>query len=122
MCHLGAFRVWEKGRRLFRSEGLSLDLEEMADGLEGEILEIGIRPEDVRVGSEAEQGMQVQVDLVSNAGSHQYVHCRLGQIVFTVHISKDMRLRPGDLVPLIIPQSKLHLFHRGRRVPRSGKR
>jgi sn-glycerol 3-phosphate transport system ATP-binding protein len=113
--------VREKGRRLFRSEGLSPDPGEMADGLEGEILEVGIRPEDVSVGSEAEQGIQMQVDLVSNVGSHQYVHCRLGQIVVTNSISKDMRLRPGDLVPLMIPHSKLHLFHRGRRVPRSGK-
>jgi ABC-type sugar transport system ATPase subunit len=113
--------VREMGRRLFRSEGLSLDPGEIAGDLEGEILEVGIRPEDVGVGSEADEGIQVHVDLVSNVGSHQYVHCRMGKSDVTVRISKDMRLGPGDVVPLVIPPSKLHIFHRGRRVPRSAK-
>jgi sn-glycerol 3-phosphate transport system ATP-binding protein len=111
--------VREKGERLFRSEGLSLDPGEIGSDLEGEVLEVGVRAEDVRVESEGESVIQVKVDLVSNMGSHQVVHCRLGKTGLTIRIPKDMRLATGDLVPLVIPPSKLHIFHRGRRVQRS---
>ena len=107
----------EKGQQLFRSEGLSLVPGEMGSDLEGEVLEVGVEPEDVSVGTEGEPVIQVKVDLVSNMGSHQVVHCRLGKTGLTIRIPKDMRLAPGDHVPLVIPSSKLHIFHRGRRVP-----
>jgi len=114
--------VLEKGRHWFRSEGLSLDLGEMVGNREGEVLQVGIRPEDVRVGREGDPGeIRAQVDLMSNVGSHQYAHCRLGKTDFTVRVLKDVRLGPGDIVPLVIPPSKLHIFQRGRRVVRSGE-
>jgi ABC-type sugar transport system ATPase subunit len=114
--------VRENSQRLFRSEDLSLDPGEIGPDLEGEVLEVGVRPEDVRLGPEGDQGIRAHVELVSNVGSHQYVHCRLGKSGLTVRISKDTRLGPGDVVPLVIPPSKLHIFHRGRRVRQSMKK
>jgi ABC-type sugar transport system ATPase subunit len=114
--------VREKGQRLFRSEGLSLDPGEIGPDLEGEVLEVGVRPEDVRVGREGDQGIRAHVELVSNVGSHQYVHCRLGKSGLTVRISKDTRLDPGDIIPLVILPAKLHIFHGGRRVEQSFKK
>jgi ABC-type sugar transport system ATPase subunit len=113
--------VREKGRQWFRSEGFSLDPGEIRSDLEGETLQVGIRPEDISVGSEADHSIRVHVELVSNVGSHQYLHCRFGKSDVTVRISKDMRLGPGDVVPLVIPPSKLHIFHGERRVPRTVK-
>ncbi len=81
-------------------------------------LELGIRPEHIRLAAGAAGGLPVTVRKVDDLGREQIVHARLG--------SRDLAiiLREGEAVPdnpvALFDTDYLHLYADGVRVPRPG--
>src|SRR5262249_33574972 len=70
---------------------------------------LGLRPEDLRVGS---GGFECAVELVSPLGSEQFVNVRAGDVELIVRLDKDMTVVPGDRVVLNTDPRRLHVFDR----------
>jgi multiple sugar transport system ATP-binding protein len=70
---------------------------------------LGLRPEDLRVGS---GGFECAVELVSPLGSEQFVNVRAGDVELVVRFDKDMTVAPGDRVALTTDPRRLHVFDR----------
>jgi multiple sugar transport system ATP-binding protein len=70
---------------------------------------LGLRPEDLRVGS---GGFECAVDLVSPLGSEQFVNVRTGDVELIVRLDKDMTVAPGDRLALNTDARRLHVFDR----------
>ena len=77
------------------------------DGQNGRTVMLGLRPEDVRVGNGALDGV---VELVSPLGSEQYANVRIAGLDLVVRIDKDMAIAPGDHLRLGVEPRRLHLF------------
>jgi multiple sugar transport system ATP-binding protein len=104
------------GRPHFQGPGFSLDIGRPQLKLgEGEV-ELGIRPEDIRIGQGGTTALQAEVEMISNIGSEKYIHARLGQGSITVRAPKEAAFQPGQVMPLTIDTDRLHIFHEGRRI------
>jgi multiple sugar transport system ATP-binding protein len=68
---------------------------------------LGLRPEDLRVGS---GGLEGAVELISPLGSEQFVNVRVGDVELIVRLDKDMTVAPGDRLALTIDPRRLHVF------------
>ncbi len=68
---------------------------------------MGIRPEDVRVGTGA---AQFDVTLVEELGAHRLLHGALAGQPFTAHVLKDVAITPGTHA-VDLPAGALTLFH-----------
>ena len=104
------------GRLTFRGPGFSLDLEGLQLSLEEGDVEIGIRPEDVRIGTGGCMAVEAKVDMLSNVGSEKYIHARLGEVGLTVRIPKDAVFQAGEAVPFTIETDRVHIFEAGQRI------
>jgi ABC-type sugar transport system ATPase subunit len=82
---------------------------------EGEI-EVGIRPEDMKIGEGHPGLIEAKVEMISNVGSENYIHARLGQENLMVRAPKEINIQPGDVIPLTIQPRQLHIFYKGRRI------
>lgn len=110
-------KVARLGSRLqFRGKDFSLDLSGLPSSLDGSTVDLGIRPEDIKIIEGSPDALWGKVEMVSNLGSEKYVHVRLGTDSLTVHASKEDLLRPGETIPLDIDPCRLHIFHEGRRI------
>src|SRR5204862_2323588 len=58
---------------------------------------LGVRPEDLRVGS---GNLEAVAELVSPLGSEQYVNARLGDIDLVLRVDKDVTVSTGDRLRL----------------------
>jgi len=105
-----------EGRTLFDGKGFSLTLGDVPQGVVNEEIEIGIRPEDVRINGADAVGLQAEVEMVSHIGSEIYAHARIGEERITVKAPKDTPLRTGQRLSLGIDPDALHVFHKGRRI------
>jgi sn-glycerol 3-phosphate transport system ATP-binding protein len=105
-----------EGQALFNAKGFSLDLGDVLQKLANEEIEIGIRPEDVRINSVEGIGLQAEVEMVSNIGPEIYAHARIGTERITVKAPKDAPLKAGQRLSLGISPHVVHLFHKGRRL------
>ena len=104
-----------EGRALFEGKGFSLDLGDALTAHADEEIEMGVRPEDVRIHQAAGLGLEAEVEMVSNIGSEVYVHARIGGERITVKAPKDTSLAAGQTISLTISPEALHFFHKGRR-------
>ena len=79
-------------------------------------LELGVRPEHLRLGAGAARG---RVVLVEPVGSEAYVHVELAGERLVARVDATRRPRPGDEVALAADSAHAHLFDAatGRRVP-----
>jgi len=77
---------------------------------------VGIRPEDMGIGEGSHSTIKAKVEMISNVGSENYIHARLGQESLTVRAPKDINIQPGQVIPLTILPQQLHIFHKGRRI------
>nr|HID58443.1 ABC transporter ATP-binding protein [Desulfobacterales bacterium] len=100
----------------FVGSGFSLKIEGVQLDLDGCEVEVGIRPEDIRIGQGVSVALQVKVEMTSYVGSEKYMHGRLGQESVTVRVPREADFRAGDIAPLSINPDRVHIFHEGRRI------
>ena len=72
-------------------------------------LEVGIRPEHLRV-SAAGDGVQAEVQVVEPAGSEAFVHVEAAGHTLVARVPSDLRPPPGATVGLSVRLADLHLF------------
>jgi len=108
--------IREKGRQSFHGTDFTIDPGDVPRDLAGGNVEVGIRAEDIDV----EQGpgglLQVEIEMISNVGAEKYIHARLGTTSLTIRAPREASYRPGEMIPLRIDPSRLHIFHKGRRI------
>jgi ABC-type sugar transport system ATPase subunit len=78
-----------------------------ATAQDGKALDVGIRPERVRL---ADEGAPASVRLVELAGSEAFVHLTADGATLVVRVGADDRPRPGDAVQIAVSHRDLHLF------------
>ena len=105
-----------EGQALFEGKGFFLNLGDTLMEHANEEIEIGIRPEDVRINHAEVIGLEAEVELVSNIGSEIYVHARIGRERITVKAPKDAALKAGETLSLAVAPNAVHLFLKGRRL------
>jgi ABC-type sugar transport system ATPase subunit len=105
-----------EGLALFEGKGFSLNLEDTSMELANGEIEIGIRPEDVRINHAEGIGLKAEVEMVSNIGSEIYAHARIGGERITVKAPKETPLKAGQTLSLVVAPNAVHLFHKGRRL------
>ncbi|MEJ2726419.1 MAG: ABC transporter ATP-binding protein [Deltaproteobacteria bacterium] len=108
--------VSREGRPCFQGSGFFFDLTGREFPPVGDEVELGLRPEDIRISPDSDLRPQAKVEMVSNLGSEMLVHARLGEETVTICADKDTSLKPGELISLTIDPRKIHLFHKGRRL------
>ena len=103
----------EGGRvRVRLAEGATLLTAVPADGLpEGAAVEVGLRPEHVRLAAPAGEGLPARVDLVERLGDRTYLYARLAagpEII--AHAPGFSPVRSGEAVHLAIDAAAAHIF------------
>ncbi|MFS4581976.1 ABC transporter ATP-binding protein [Phaeobacter sp. C3_T13_0] len=63
------------------------------EGAASGAVKLGIRPEDVQLVSEG--GVSIEVELIEELGAHRLLHGQLGGQPFTIHVLKDIPVKPG---------------------------
>ena len=84
--------------------------------LEERDVEMGIRPEDIKVAHGLEKTLSAKVEMISNVGAEKYIHARLRTTDLTIRVTKWDSFQPEEIIPLVIDPSKLHIFQNGQRV------
>ncbi len=69
---------------------------------------LGIRPEDVVLGTEGP--ISFHVDLIEELGAHRLLHGRLADQDFTIHVGKDVEAVPGE-TRIALKSDAITLFH-----------
>ncbi|MBW2061186.1 MAG: ABC transporter ATP-binding protein [Deltaproteobacteria bacterium] len=110
--------VKKQGRLSFKGDGFILELVGLQTELEEGEVEIGIRPEDIKIGQKEAIVLEAKAEMLSNIGSEKYIHARLGQKNLTARAPKEVILRPGQAIPLTIDPARLHIFREGRSIER----
>jgi multiple sugar transport system ATP-binding protein len=84
--------------------------------LEGADVEMGIRPEDIRVDHGREKTLGAKVEMISYVGAEKYIHARIGTTSLTLRAAREAFFQAGEMISLVIDPSKLHIFQKGKRV------
>jgi multiple sugar transport system ATP-binding protein len=73
---------------------------------------VGFRPEHLEVGEvEGDSvGFSALADVVEYLGNEELIHISVGDEDLVAVIPSSHRVRPGDVIPLRVPGSKLHMF------------
>jgi multiple sugar transport system ATP-binding protein len=109
--------IKQKERFFFKTKDFIL---EVGDGNNLNVrrveLEIGIRPEDIKVNREHEGGLRAYVEMVTDVGAEKYVHTRVGSTSLTARAEKEISIMSGDIIYLGVNASRLHFFDGGNRI------
>jgi sn-glycerol 3-phosphate transport system ATP-binding protein len=90
---------------------LRLDYWPMVGAFAGRRLELGIRPEHVRVAAtEPADGVPADVEVVELAGNETYLHLRAGEYPLVARVAADFRPRVGSRVQVGVPADRAYLF------------
>ena len=87
-------------------------LRSIAGDIAGKKLVAGFRPEHLEIG-EAGGGagsFQARSDVVEYLGNEELLHVRAADQDIVAIVNSSHQVRPGDVVNLIVPLDKLHLF------------
>ena len=78
----------------------------------GRKLIAGIRPEHLDLGAAGGEAASIQVkaDVVEYLGNEELLHVTAGAKELVAVVGTEHRVRPGDVVNLVVPLDKLHLF------------
>ena len=110
-------KIVREGRGLsFRGSDFSLDTGDIPPNLEDKPVEVGIRPEDIDVAHGPGKALPAEVEMISDVGAEKYIHTRLGDTSLTVRADKESTFKSGEIIPLFMNPSRLHIFYEGRRV------
>ncbi len=85
-----------------------------AIGSSGRKVVVGFRPEHLEIGETgpASGSFRARADVVEYLGNEELLHVNAaGQDIVAI-VNSSHRVRPGDIVDLVIPLDKLHLFDR----------
>ncbi len=87
-------------------------LGDIAGHITGKKLVAGFRPEHLEIGEAgADSGsFQARADVVEYLGNEELLHVNAADQDVVAIVDSDHRVRPGDIVQLMLPLSKLHLF------------
>jgi sn-glycerol 3-phosphate transport system ATP-binding protein len=75
-------------------------------------VDVGIRPEDVRVLSDRDVALCMDVELVEELGATQLFHGRVGGADFALQAATGQVRAEGRQLPLGIDPANVHLFDR----------
>lgn len=78
-------------------------------------MEIGVRPEFVRIAENGADGFRVQVDTVEDLGSYRIVTCRAGDLMLKMKLPEEHSIPPGDCMVAFDPATTC-LYADGRLV------
>ncbi len=78
----------------------------------GRKLVAGIRPEHLDIGTAGDgaASIQVKADVVEYLGNEELLHVTIGSKELVAVVGAEHRVRPGDILNLVVPLSKLHVF------------
>jgi multiple sugar transport system ATP-binding protein len=78
----------------------------------GRKLYLGFRPEHLEIGDAGEQAakLEARADVVEYLGNEELLHVNIGGQDVVAIVDAENKVRPGDIVDLAFPLSKLHLF------------
>lgn len=80
----------------------------------GTEVEVGLRPEHVRLAAPGEEGLPAQVELVERLGDRTFLYARLGDGAEIVALEPGFgTLRPGEAAALVIDAAAAHIFTAG---------
>jgi multiple sugar transport system ATP-binding protein len=79
---------------------------------EGKTLVLGFRPEHVDIGdpSSGVGSFQARADVVEYLGNEELLHISAADQDIVGIVGSEHRVRPGDIVSLVLPLDKVHLF------------
>ena len=100
----------------FQGEDFSVNLENRHYKLKDNVIDIGIRPEDIKLSHSRDEELQSRIEMISNIGSEKFIHARTGKSSFTVRVPKEADFRAGQIITLNVDPDKVHVFCDGRRV------
>jgi multiple sugar transport system ATP-binding protein len=78
----------------------------------GRKLVAGIRPEHLDIGTAGDgaAALQVKADVVEYLGNEELLHVTAGAKELVAVVGAEHRILPGDIINLVVPLSKLHVF------------
>lgn len=108
--------IRENNTPVFQGSGFSLDLDGCREQIGIGDVELAMRAEDIKTGESEQIRFTAEVEMVSNIGSEQFVHCRLGQDNLTIRAPKEANPKSGEIITLSIDPCRLHIFRNGSRI------
>jgi sn-glycerol 3-phosphate transport system ATP-binding protein len=106
-------------------DGQVLDLpRDVATAADGQLVQVGLRPEQLTIVAPGTAGLQARVDFVEELGSGRLYHLLVEDLPLTVLSPDKHALRDGDAVGVTVRPDALHLFgaESGRRIDARGAR
>jgi multiple sugar transport system ATP-binding protein len=87
-------------------------LGEIAGHISGKKLVAGFRPEHLDIGDAGPEdgSFRARADVVEYLGNEELLHVNAADQDIVAIVNSEHRVRPGDIVNLVLPLSKLHLF------------
>ena len=100
----------------FQGKDFSINLVNRHYKLKDNVIDIGIRPEDIKLSHSRDEELQSRIEMISNIGSEKFIHTRTGKSSFTVRVPKEADFRAGQIITLNVDPDKVHVFCDGRRI------
>ena len=104
---------------VFRSKDAQLDIAGLLRvnlaRLAGQILTVGVRPEDLRVTSLDRARINGIVEFIDDLGSERFLHVKCGGVDLVARAGRDTGVQSGERIGLDIDGERLHLFLDGKR-------
>jgi multiple sugar transport system ATP-binding protein len=85
----------------------------LAQGQDGQVVRVGIRPEDVRISNRKEGSLVGQVELVEPMGLGTIVHIRTAHYTLKAFVLERVDYAVDMSVSYTLPASKMHIFDAG---------
>ncbi len=104
------------GGMVFRCGDFSLALQQLPMEWDNREVEIGFRPEDVKMETKSGPVIHARVEMVSNVGAEKHIHARVGKSNITLRYEKNAPIRAGDNITFSVRPAGLHVFSNGKRV------
>jgi len=97
---------------IFAGESISIPVPKryydvIADGMK---VRLGVRPNDVFIGSEDSKGSDVEISVFEGLGEERRLHFRVGEEFLTLITTEKIMYKPGDRIKLEVLSEKTHLF------------
>jgi len=103
-------------RPVFQGRGFHMDMGDLRLNLVDGEVDLGFRPEDVKIVEAGTGTLPAKVEMISDVGSEKYIHTQIGQEHLTLRTPKDASFRPDEIIHLAIDVTRLHIFRGGIRI------
>ncbi|WP_194819227.1 ABC transporter ATP-binding protein [Nocardia sp. XZ_19_385] len=101
---------WRAGGLRVLSDGIDAALDITADSGDDSAVLAGIRPEHLRIDSDA-SALRGRVTMVENLGSEELVHAAVGKHILCARAPRPAGVRVGEDVGFRVAPAHIHLFH-----------